>query len=128
MCSCRGKGLVNKFCCYFILPTAGKMICWPELLVCSNDSLSVIMILSLNFILKLSLRYTQRETYRYINTGHTAAHTQSQRNVWDRTKLQRQFTRTAFWTSSTPFYILYANQHRIDTVYLKCFCFFWCSL
>lgn len=39
-CSCRGKGLANKFCCSFILPTAGKVIRWPELLVCYHDSLS----------------------------------------------------------------------------------------
>ena len=39
LCSCRGNGLVNKFCCSFILPTVGKMIRWPELLVCYHDSL-----------------------------------------------------------------------------------------
>lgn len=67
---------------------------------------------------------TQREIHRYINSGHTAAHTQSQRSVWNRTNSQWQFTCIAFWTSAIPCYILCPNQHRIDTVYLKSFCFF----
>ena len=36
------------------------------------------MVLS-QYILKLSLRYIQRDTHTYKNSGHIAAHTQSQK-------------------------------------------------
>ena len=81
LCSCRGKGLVNKFCCSFILPTVGKMIRWPELLVCYHDSL-------FEFHLEIVMEiHIARDIQIYKQWAHSCTYTVTKKCVKHRTKL-----------------------------------------